>query len=114
MLEIPIKKGKVGNCIWVEKELFDSLFILKLATKKGAWIEIDRIVSDWLEETNKPIRERNKQIDIENTKNGTQIPLEPEYELKMKHQGISQFSKYFEENRRVCEWLVDKIRVLHS
>lgn len=116
MLEIPIKKGKVGNCIWVEKELFDSLFLLKLASKKGAWIEIDKIVGDWLEETNKPIRERNKEIEEKNKKldKDKQLPLEPLYELKMKHQGISQFSQYFEDNKRTCDWLVDKIRLLHS
>lgn len=116
MIEIPIKKGKVGNCIWVEKELFDALFLLGLATKKGAWIELDKIVGDWLEEVNGPIREANTLIEKENKgkKPEDQKPLAPLYELKMKHQGISQFTQWFEDNPRTTAWLTEKISLLHS
>ena len=116
MLEIPIKIGKIGNCIWVEKELFDALFLLGLVTKKGAWIEISDIVTQWVTDANAPIIEENQRIEETNKgkKDGDKKPLLPLMEYKVKHQGMAQFSEYFETNKRTCDLLVEKIRTLHS
>lgn len=116
MLEIPIKKDKIGNCIWVEKELFDALFLLDLVTKKGAWIELSDIVTKWVEEANAPIIEQNKAITEKNKgkKDEDKLPLLPLYEYKTKHQGLGQFSEYFEQRQNTLNLLVDKIRLLHS
>lgn len=116
MLEIPIKIGKIGNCIWVEKELFDALFLLGLVSKKGAWIELSDIVTKWVTDANAPIIEENKRIEEANKskKDGDKKPLLPLIEYKTKHQGMAQFSEYFETNKRTCDLLVEKIRTLHS
>ena len=116
MLEIPIKMGKVGNCIWVEKELFDAFFLLDLVTKKGSWIEISDIVTKWVEEANVPIIEENKRIEEANKgkKDPDRKPLLPLIDYKNKHQGLGQFSDYFEARQPTLKLLVDKIRLLHS
>lgn len=116
MLEIPIKKGRVGNCIWVEKELFDSMFLLGLVTKKGSWITISDIVVKWIEEANKPIVAENEKRtkDNETKKEGEKLSLLPLFELKTSLQGLNQFSDYFEENPRTFKLLLEKIRIFHS
>ena len=116
MLEIPIKKDKIGNCIWIEKELFDALFLLNLVTRKGAWIELSDIVTKWVEEANKPIIEENEKINKQNEgkKDADKKPLLPLFEYKAKHQGLANFSEYFENNKRTCDLLADKLRTLHS
>lgn len=116
MIEIPIKKGKTGNCIWSEKELFDALFLLGLTTKRGAWIELDAMLATWLDEVNAPIQQENIKIETENKskKPEDQKPLLPLFELKMKHQGLNQFTQWFEANPRTTHWLIEKISLLHS
>jgi hypothetical protein len=116
LLKIPIKKDKIGNCIWVEKELFDTLFLLGLVTKKGAWIELSEIVEKWIETANQPIIEQNKTIAAANKdkKDGDKKALLPLIDFKVKHQGLGQFSTYFENNPRTLEVLLEKIRTLYS
>lgn len=114
MIEIPIRKGKVGNCVWVEKELFDALFVLELVSKKGAWIELSDVIVKWVEEHNKPIEEENAKIQKANEDKKENQPLLPLVQLKVKHQGIAQFSEFFEDNSRTLELIVDKIRLLYS
>jgi RecA/RadA recombinase len=116
MLEIPIKKGKVGNGVWVEKELFDALFLLGLVTRNKAWIEMSDIITNWVNEYNKPIEEENAQIQKENKdrKKDDQKPLKPLLQYKPKHQGLAQFSQYFEDNPITLNWLVGKIKTLYA
>lgn len=85
-IEIPIRKGREGNAIWVEKELFDALFHLGLVTKKGAWIDISDDIKKWAEES--------------------------KIEIKLKHQGLGQFSDYFEQNQPILNWLIEKMRLV--
>jgi len=115
-IEIPIKKGKVGNAIWVEKELFDSLFLLGLVSKKGAWIELSDIVTKWIEEVNLPIIAENEEIQKHNekAKEAEKLPLKPLIEYKSKHQGLVQFSEYFEANPPTLNILINKIKTLYS
>jgi hypothetical protein len=115
-LEIPIKKGRIGNAVWVEKELFDALFMYDLVTKKGAWIDISDIVQKWIDEANKSIDAENEIIKEKNKKNkdGAELPLSPRLELKSKHQGLEQFSDYFEANPKVLKVVLDRIKALHA
>ncbi len=87
-LEIPIKKGRVGNCIWTEKEIFDALLYWGFLKKKGAWIDIS-------EDFNK-------------------MAKEDKIDLKLKHQGLGQFSEYFEQNKTIAEWVATKIKTVHD
>jgi hypothetical protein len=116
MLEIPIKKGRVGNAIWVEKELFDALFLLGLANKKGSWIELSEILTQWIEEANKPIDIENKKIEKENEGklDSEKKSLVPRLEIKIKHQGLEQFSDYFEANQKILNIVLEKIRTIYA
>ncbi len=117
MLEIPIKKDKTGNCIWVEKELFDALFLLNLLTRKGAWINLSEIIGKWIEEHNRPIIEKNAEIAEANSKvkkEEDKKPAIPLLEYKAVHQGMSKFSKFFEDNPKTLEVLLEKLRILYS
>ncbi len=40
-ISVPIKRGRVGNAIWLEKEVVDYLMSNSLITKKGAWFKVD-------------------------------------------------------------------------
>jgi hypothetical protein len=113
-IEVPIKKGRIGNAVWTEKELFDALLLLGLCSKKGAWIDLAEPVLGWIEEANKPIIEENKVIsEFNKSKKDTKDmkPLIPLLEIKPKHQGMGQFSDYFEENQKVLKIIVDKLKV---
>jgi hypothetical protein len=43
-----------------------------------------------------------------------QKPLKPLLELKLKHQGLDQFSNYFETNKEILNWMVAKVRLWYS
>ncbi len=43
VVRIPIKKGRIGNSIWVEKEVADLILDNSLATRKGAWINFGEV-----------------------------------------------------------------------
>lgn len=83
-LEIPIKKGKVGNCVWIEKEIFDVCLMSGLVTKDKAWIEFSDVIK--------------------------KMAAQDKIDLKQKHQGLGQFSAYFEENPEITKWIVNKLR----
>lgn len=87
-IEVPIKKGKVGNCIWTEKEIFDALIYWGLVTREKAKIEISKVVDD--------------------------MAKEDKIELKLKHIGLAQFSEYFETNPDKMEWIIKKIKSVQS
>jgi hypothetical protein len=83
-IEVPIKKGKTGNCVWVEKEIFDVCFMNSLIKQSGAWIEFSDVIKN--------------------------MATEDKIDLKVKHQGIGQFSDYFEQNPEITKWIVNKLR----
>lgn len=88
MIEIPIKRGKIGNAVWTEKEIFDVLVVHQLIEKKGSWLEIRDVLGN--------------------------MAKEDKIDLKLKHQGLEQFSEYFEANPAITAWLVEKIKLVHS
>jgi len=40
-IKIPIKKGRVGNAIWREREIVDMMLAWELLKKSGSWIQVD-------------------------------------------------------------------------
>lgn len=40
-VRIPIKKGRVGNAIWVEREIVDMMLGWSLLEKAGSWLKLD-------------------------------------------------------------------------
>jgi len=85
LVEIPIKRGRVGNCVWTEKEAVDMALIFGLITKKGAgWFSF--------EET----------LVAQAKKEGV--------EIVPKIQGIDVLYDYFENNKPVCDWFLAKIK----
>ena len=82
----------------------------------GYMLELSDIVTKWVEEANKPIIEENEKINKQNEgkKDADKKPLLPLFEYKAKHQGLANFSEYFENNKRTCDLLADKLRTLHS
>ncbi len=82
-IEVPIQKGKTGNCVWTEKEIFDVCLMNGLVKQAGAWIEFSEVIK--------------------------KMATENKIELKPKHQGIGQFSEYFSQNPEVTKWIVDKL-----
>jgi RecA/RadA recombinase len=87
-VEVPIKRGRIGNAIWTEKEIFDTLVLFDMITKSGSWLEISEYIVNSAKEDG--------------------------IDLKPKHQGIEQFSQYFEENPSILEWMVKKIKSVHE
>jgi RecA/RadA recombinase len=85
-IEIPIKKGRIGNAIWTEKEIFDVLIYHGLILKSGSWFTFDTDFIKWAEED--------------------------KIALKAKHQGIDQFSEYFEQNPDIMKWVIEKIKLV--
>jgi hypothetical protein len=49
-VRIPIKKGRVGNAIWVEREIVEMMLGWELITKAGSWLSIDAKVRAEIEE----------------------------------------------------------------
>ncbi len=83
-IEVPIKKGRIGNCVWVEKEVVDVAMAYGLINKKGGWFAFDEsVVSE----------AKNSQI-----------------ELKSPIQGLDNLYDYFENNKPVFEWFLNKIK----
>lgn len=85
-LEIPIKKGRVGNAVWLEKEIFDVLIYHELLKKNGGWLSFTDDFIKWAEE--------DKIL------------------LKAKHNGMDQFSEYFEQNPDITKWVIEKIKLV--
>lgn len=85
-IKIPIKKGKIGNQIWISKEVGDMVLQYELAKAAGAWISFDESI-------------------IENAKNDG-------IELQPKIQGINNFYDYLEQNENVCNWFYNKFQAI--
>lgn len=49
-VEIPIRRGRVGNAVWAEKEIVDYLLQNNLIEKKGGWFKISETVRSVLKE----------------------------------------------------------------
>ena len=81
IVEIPIKRGRKGNAVWVEKEVVDCLLGNGLIIKKGAWFKVD-------ESIRKGIQEKTGVIVDE------QI------------QGLNNVYEFFEANKNVVDYLV--------
>jgi hypothetical protein len=81
-IRVPIKKGRVGCAIWVEKEVVDMALTCQLYKKSGAWLTLD---------ANNPINKAAKEADIT---------------LKEKIQGINNLYDYIETDRPAFEFLL--------
>lgn len=83
-IKIPIKKGRIGCAIWIEKEVVDMVVGFGFVEKSGSWLTFTDNV---LEEA------KAAKVDI-----------------KEKIQGISQLYQYLENNRPVFEFLYTKVK----
>lgn len=83
-VRIPIKKGRSGCAIWVEKELADMVIAFGLISKKGAWFSFsDEII---------------------------QMAEKDSVNIKQQHQGMNSVYDYIEENEDVFNWLLKKVK----
>lgn len=87
-VKIPIKKGRIGNQIWTEKELTDMILSFSLATRKAAWITFDQAIID-----------QAKQEGIE---------------LKSQIQGMNQLYDYLENDKQAFNFFLTKIKAAIS
>jgi RecA/RadA recombinase len=83
MVEIPIKKGRVGNAVWTEKEVTDLVLAYELARKSGAWVTFDSNVVSEAKKSN--------------------------VEIKEKINGINQLYDYLETDTNALNWLKNKV-----
>lgn len=79
-VSIPIRRGRVGNAIWQEKELGDFLIQNGLVTKRGPWLAVDAAIITQVKSIGKEIPE--------------QI------------QGINNLYEFFEQNKDITSHLV--------
>lgn len=83
-VKIPIKKGRIGGSVWIEKEIVDMILSYQLAKTAGAWISFDdRIIA-------------------EAAKDGI--------ELKKQIQGINKLYEYLESDKKILDWFLNKIK----
>lgn len=85
-IKVPIKKGRIGSAIWVEKEVVDIALSFSKVKRSGAWFAFD---ADLIAEA--------KEAGIE---------------LKEKIQGLNALYEYIEADKAVFEWLYAKFRKL--
>jgi hypothetical protein len=85
-IKVPIRKGRVGSAIWVEKEVVDMAIQFGMLTRKGAWYSFD-----------------------ENFVNEAKTDG---VEIKIQHQGLNGVFEYVEENKEVFNWLLKKFKSL--
>lgn len=85
-IAVPIKKGRVGSAIWVEKEVGDFLIAWECYKKNGSWLT--------LQSDNVVVKEAAAA--------GVQ--------LKDKIQGLNSLYEYIETEKPVFEWLLAKFR----
>lgn len=83
-IAVPIKKGKVGNCVWREKECVDLMLTFGLVEKSGAWLSFHQSI----------IEEAQKQG----------------VELKEKIQGLDNLYDYLEINKPIFEFFFNKVK----
>lgn len=87
-VRVPIRKGRVGSAIWVEKEVIDLAISFGLLTRKGAWFSF-----------NAELIEQAKESGIE---------------MKEQHQGLPNVFQYLEANKPQYEWVLAKLKRLIS
>lgn len=85
-VKIPIKKGRVGCAIWVEKEVVDLALSYDLVKRSGAWFSFDAAL----------VKEAK----------------EAGITLKDKVQGLNGLYDYVENDRAVFEWLLARFKKL--
>jgi RecA/RadA recombinase len=82
MVEVPIVKGRVGNCVWTEKEVADMCVAYQLVSG-----------SQWLTFDGQIVKEA-KDAGIE---------------IKDKVNGINKLYEYLSEEKATCDWLKNKV-----
>ncbi len=87
-VKIPIKKGRIGCAIWIEKEVVDIIVGFQLINKKGSWLSFHESI-------------------IKEAKDANVI-------LKEQIQGINQLYDYMEENKDVFHFFLNKIKKLYE
>jgi len=87
-VKIPIRRGRVGSAIWVEKEVVDTAMSYDLIKRKGAWFSFD---PSFVKEA--------KDAGVE---------------LKEQIQGMASVYEYVENDRKVFEWMYKKFSDLLS
>ena len=87
-VKIPIKKGRSGCAIWVEKEVVDMIISFELVTKKGAWYSFSESI--------------------------VLMAKDDGVEIQTQHQGMSSLYDYIENNKSVFEWLLKKVKEIIS
>lgn len=85
-VKVPIKKGRVGSAIWVEKEVVDMALQFNHLTRKGAWYSFSQEFVDLAK------------------KDGV--------EIKVQHQGLNGVFEYVEENKDIFNWMLAQYRKL--
>lgn len=83
-IKIPIKRNRIGNGVWVEKEMVDLLIAWGLLKKAGSWFSF----------------EDNFKIEAQNN----------HLELKDKFQGLDNIYSYIEENPLIFKWFYKKMQ----
>ncbi len=90
VLKIPIKRGKIGNQIWVSKEVGDMILGYGLAKKeKSTFVFSETVLSQVAEEN-------------------LSRPKDQKMELKDRIVGLNNFYNYLEENEPICNWFYKK------
>ena len=87
-LSIPIKKGRIGNAVWIEKEVADLILSWDLAKRAGAWISFSENVIKEAKDNN--------------------------LELKEKVQGLNGLYEYLEANKPIANWFLEKFKSMLS
>lgn len=87
-VKIPIKKGRIGSAIWVEKEVVDMALAFDLIKRSGAWFAF-----------NPSFIEEAKEAGIS---------------LKEKIQGLNGLYEYIEGDRPVFEWMLARFKKVLS
>lgn len=85
-VKIPIKKGRVGSAIWVEKEVVDIALSFDKIKRSGAWFAFEATLAAEAKEAG--------------------------LALKEKIQGLNALYEYVENDKPVFEWLYAKFRKL--
>lgn len=85
-IRIPIKKGRKGCAIWVEKELVDMIVAFEMISRKGGWYSF--------------------------SENIIELAKKDGLELQVQHQGMASVYDYIENNQDVFQWFLKKVKEL--
>jgi len=84
--KLPIRKGRIGCAIWVEKEVVDMALQFGLLSRKGAWYSFDEKI-------------------VEEAK-------ADKIEIQVQHQGLNGVFEYVEGNKSVFGWLLNRFKAI--